>query len=188
MACLPSKKESSEWRWGGSGNKWENEHLKAGLCEPSLISALSSQGERFHDSGPSSTRTFSNRTRNLTIPPRMTSPCCSLMTARSSLLPPHVRLGLSYPFTLTQPGNPLSPPPSGPPVTSSQPEHPTLGVALVVRAFDVLTLQLVDGYRAPLPESYTDNDGVHPRILRMILDDDLSVCESPLADRPRTDK
>lgn len=67
-------------------------------------------------------------------------------------------------------------------------EDPTLEDTLVVRAFDKLTLQLADDDRAPLPESYTDKDGVHRRIVRIILDADLTVLQARLADRPSTDK
>ncbi|KAI1272302.1 hypothetical protein F5Y07DRAFT_403572 [Xylaria sp. FL0933] len=52
-------------------------------------------------------------------------------------------------------------------------EDPTLEDTLLVRTFDKLTLQLADDDHAPLPESYTDKDGVHRRIVRNILDADL---------------
>lgn len=67
-------------------------------------------------------------------------------------------------------------------------EDPTLEDTLVVRTFDKLTLQLADNNRAPLPESYTDKDGVHRRIVRIILDADLPVLQARLANRPSTDK
>lgn len=54
-------------------------------------------------------------------------------------------------------------------------EDPALEDVLVVRSFDKFTLHLADDDRAPLPESYTDKDGVHRRIVRIILDADLSV-------------
>ena len=67
-------------------------------------------------------------------------------------------------------------------------EDPTLENVLVVRSFDKFTLQLADDERAPLPDSYTDKDGVHRRIVRIILDADLSVLQARLANRPSTDK
>ncbi|KAL7940309.1 hypothetical protein V8C42DRAFT_363194 [Trichoderma barbatum] len=67
-------------------------------------------------------------------------------------------------------------------------EDPTLEDTLVVRTFDKLTLQLADDKRAPLPTSYTDKDGVHRRIVRIILDADLPVLQARLAHRPSTDK
>ena len=67
-------------------------------------------------------------------------------------------------------------------------EDPALEDTVVVRSFDKLTLQLADDERAPLPTSYTDKDGVHRRIVRIILDADLSVLQARLANRPSTDK
>ncbi|KAH6639097.1 hypothetical protein C7974DRAFT_330124 [Boeremia exigua] len=67
-------------------------------------------------------------------------------------------------------------------------EDPTLEDALVVRSFDKLTLQLASDDRGPLPTSYTDKDGVHRRIVRIILDADLPVLQARLAKRPSTDK
>lgn len=67
-------------------------------------------------------------------------------------------------------------------------EDPTLEDSLVVKTFDNLTLQLADDDRAPLPESYTDKDGVQRRIVRIILDADLPVLQARLANRPSTDK
>lgn len=67
-------------------------------------------------------------------------------------------------------------------------EDPTLEEAVVVRSFDKLTLQLAADDRAPLPTSYTDKDGVHRRIVRIILDADLPVLQGRLAKRPSTDK
>jgi hypothetical protein len=67
-------------------------------------------------------------------------------------------------------------------------EDPTLEDTIVVRSFDKLTLKLADDDRAPLPESYTDKDGVHRRIVRIILDADLTVLQARLAKRPSTDK
>ena len=67
-------------------------------------------------------------------------------------------------------------------------EDATLEDTLVVRGFDKLTLQLADDDRAPLPTSYTDQDGVHRRIVRVILDADLPTLQTRLANRPSTDK
>ncbi|OAQ60401.1 ATP phosphoribosyltransferase domain-containing protein [Purpureocillium lilacinum] len=67
-------------------------------------------------------------------------------------------------------------------------EDPALEDTLVVRSFDRLTLQLADDNRAALPESYTDEDGVHRRIVRIILDADVPVLQARLANRPSTDK
>ncbi|KAL3428710.1 hypothetical protein BDV09DRAFT_201325 [Aspergillus tetrazonus] len=67
-------------------------------------------------------------------------------------------------------------------------EDPALEDTIVVRSFDKLTLQLADDNRAPLPKSYTDKDGVHRRIVRIILDADLPVLQARLANRPSTDK
>ncbi|KAI1827148.1 hypothetical protein F4861DRAFT_494201 [Xylaria intraflava] len=67
-------------------------------------------------------------------------------------------------------------------------EDPALEDTLVVRSFDKFTLQLADDDRAPLPDSYTDKDGVHRRIVRIILDADLPVLQARLANRPDTDK
>ncbi|KAL3417352.1 hypothetical protein PVAG01_11352 [Phlyctema vagabunda] len=67
-------------------------------------------------------------------------------------------------------------------------EDATLEDTLVVRGFDKLTLQLAGDDRAPLPESYTDQDGVHRRIVRLILDADVAVLQARLAGRPSTDK
>jgi hypothetical protein len=67
-------------------------------------------------------------------------------------------------------------------------EDPTLEGTLVVRSFDELTLQLAGDDRDPLPESYTDKDGVHRRIVRLILDADVPELQARLAGRPSTDK
>jgi hypothetical protein len=67
-------------------------------------------------------------------------------------------------------------------------EDPTLEGAVAVRAVDKLTLRLANDDRAPLPESYTDKNGVHRRIVRIILDADLSILQARLANRPSTDK
>lgn len=67
-------------------------------------------------------------------------------------------------------------------------EDPALEDTLVVRSFDKFTVQLPDDNRAVLPESYTDKDGVHRRIVRIILDADLPVLQARLANRPSTDK
>lgn len=67
-------------------------------------------------------------------------------------------------------------------------EDPALEDTLVVRSFDKFTLQLADDDRAPLPDSYTDKDGVHRRIVRIILDADIPVLQARLANRPSTDK
>ncbi|KAJ8110911.1 hypothetical protein OPT61_g6363 [Boeremia exigua] len=67
-------------------------------------------------------------------------------------------------------------------------EDPTLEDTLVIRSFDKLTLQLASDDRGPLPTSYTDKDGVHRRIVRIILDADLPVLQARLAKRPSTDK
>jgi hypothetical protein len=67
-------------------------------------------------------------------------------------------------------------------------EDPTLEDAIVVRSFDKLTLKLAADDRAPLPTSYTDKDGVHRRIMRIILDADLPILQGRLAKRPSTDK
>lgn len=67
-------------------------------------------------------------------------------------------------------------------------EDPSLEDVLVVRGFDKFTLQLTDDDRAPLPEAYTDRDGVHRRIVRIILDAELPVLHARLANRSSTDK
>ncbi|KAH7345796.1 hypothetical protein BKA66DRAFT_434082 [Pyrenochaeta sp. MPI-SDFR-AT-0127] len=67
-------------------------------------------------------------------------------------------------------------------------EDPSLEDALIVRTFDKLTLQLADDDRAPLPELYTDKDGIDRRIVRIILDADVPILQARLANRPHTDK
>ena len=67
-------------------------------------------------------------------------------------------------------------------------EDPTLEDVLVVKSFDKLTLELASDDRDPLPESYTDKEGIHRRIVRLILDAEVPVLQARLADRPSTDK
>ncbi|KAG9252267.1 uncharacterized protein F5Z01DRAFT_682750 [Emericellopsis atlantica] len=67
-------------------------------------------------------------------------------------------------------------------------EDPALEDTLVVRSFDKFTLQLAEDDRASLPTSYTDKDGIHRRIVRIILDAELPVLQARLANRPSTDK
>ncbi|EGX93066.1 hypothetical protein CCM_04438 [Cordyceps militaris CM01] len=64
----------------------------------------------------------------------------------------------------------------------------TLEDTIVVRSFDKFTLRLADDDRGPLPQSYTDKDGVQRRIVRIILDADLDVLQARLAKRPSTDQ
>ncbi|KAI9146801.1 ATP phosphoribosyltransferase domain-containing protein [Paramyrothecium foliicola] len=67
-------------------------------------------------------------------------------------------------------------------------EDSTLEDTLMIRAFDKLTLQLPDDNRAPLPESYTDEAGICRRIVRIILEADVSVLQARLTNRQSTDK
>lgn len=67
-------------------------------------------------------------------------------------------------------------------------EDPTLEDDIIVRSFDKLTLQLVDDDRTSLPTSYTDRDGIQRRIVRIILDADLSVLQGRLTKRSSIDK
>ncbi|KAH4611286.1 hypothetical protein HBH64_159900 [Parastagonospora nodorum] len=65
-------------------------------------------------------------------------------------------------------------------------ENPTLEDAIVVGSFENFTLQLAGVDCATLSTSYTDKDGVHQGIVRIILDTDLPVIQGRLAKWPST--
>ncbi|KAH4221578.1 hypothetical protein HBI06_157650 [Parastagonospora nodorum] len=67
-------------------------------------------------------------------------------------------------------------------------ENPTLEDAIVVRSFENFTLQRAGDDRATLPTSYKDKDGVHRRIVRIVLDPDLPVLQGRLAEWPSINK
>jgi hypothetical protein len=66
-------------------------------------------------------------------------------------------------------------------------ENHMLEDAIVVRSFESPTLQRARDDRATHPTSHTDKDGVHRKIVRIILDTDLPVLQGRLAKWPSTD-